>query len=103
MEKKIDHKASTKAFNKRKRANPIKHKETVGEIGTADDFEKPEITDNVLKEMQHGEWLEKKPISRRNAELEKLKGHHVTKSQTVYELSQSPSGWSAFFGGTFLV
>ena len=93
LEEKIDHKASTKAFNKRKRANPIKHKETVDEIGTADDFEKPEYTDNVLKGIQHGDWLKEKPISRRNAELDELKGHHVTKSQTVCELSQSPSGW----------
>jgi len=94
LEEKIDHKASTKAFNQRKRKNPIKHKETVGEIGTAVDFEKPEYTDDVIEQyMKSGDWLKEKPLSRRNIELEKLKDHHVTKSAMVCELSQSPNGW----------
>lgn len=77
LEEKIDHKNSTKAFNKRKRQNPIKHKETVDQIGTAIDYEKPKYADDVLRNANHGDYLREKPLSRRNAELDKLKGTFI--------------------------
>ena len=91
LEEKINYNAKSAQFNKRKRQNPVMHKETVDEIGISRDFETPDFVDDVLLDMKKSSgWLADKPMSRRNADLDKLKGAKVAK----HERDKSrPIGW----------
>ncbi len=94
MEEKINYKAKTAQFNKRKQLHPVKHKETVDEIGISVDFTKPEYTNDIIQNLHRGDWLEDKPISRRNAFLDSLKGQKLPRGDHVSDLSQKPVGWT---------
>lgn len=95
MEEKMNYHSKSAAFNKRKRANPVKHKETVNEIGIFTDFQKPEFCNDVLQNIKNNGcgWMKDKPMSRRNLYLDNLKGTKIPKSQSISEID-SPVGWT---------
>eukprot|EP01084_Bolivina_argentea_P072641 131894_1 len=92
LEEKINYHSKTKQFNKRKRKNPVQHKETVNEIGISQDYHKPGYCNDVLRNMKRGSWLQDRPISRRNLELEKLKDTKIPKGSNVSDI-HGPIGW----------
>ena len=95
LEEKLDFRSTSAQFERRKRANPVKHKQSVDEIGIAADFHKPEYANNVLRDMKFGQvgWMTDKPMARRNIQLDLLKGTKIQKGLNVSDIS-SPIGWT---------